>query len=77
MSLIHNERTKLTATCLNTLTVAVVATGVVAPLVAVILGLPTSGTVSILIFVLATVTWFILGLALHLMARHILGRLEE
>jgi len=73
MSLIHNERTKLAATCLNTLTVATAATGVIAPLVAVTLGMPASGTVSPVVFTLA---WLTIGFGLHLSARYVLGRLQ-
>jgi hypothetical protein len=40
MSLIHNERTKLTANWLNTLAAGIILTGAVAPLVAAIYGLP-------------------------------------
>lgn len=40
MSLIHNERTKLTATLMNTVTVAVFSTGVLALLVAFSYDLP-------------------------------------
>jgi hypothetical protein len=46
VSLIHNERIKLTATCLNTLAATTVATGVIAPLVAFVLGFPAVGTIS-------------------------------
>ena len=40
MSLVHNERTKLTANWLNTLAAGIILTGAVAPLVAAIYGLP-------------------------------------
>ena len=58
MSLVHNERIKLTATCVNTLAAATIATGVVAPMVAVVFGLPTAGAVSALGFVAACVACF-------------------
>lgn len=77
MSLIHNERTKLTATSLNTVAAATGVTGVIAPLVAVFLGLPTSGTVSAIAFALATIVWFLFALVLHLLAWYVLGRLQE
>jgi zinc transporter ZupT len=41
MSLIHNERTKLSATWFNALATAMVTAGVFAPLVALIYGLST------------------------------------
>ena len=77
MSLIHNERVKLTAVCLNTLATTTVAAGVIAPVVAVVFGLPTTVAISPIAFLLAIVAWFLLGLALHLFARRMLGRLQE
>jgi len=77
MSLIRNERTKITATWINTLAAATVATGVIAPIAAVVFGLPMSGTISRPAFAIATLVWLLLGIALHLWARRILGRLQE
>jgi dipeptide/tripeptide permease len=77
MSLVHNERTKLTATWLNALAAATVVTGVIAPLVAIVFGIPTSGKVSSVVFILATFVWLVLGVILHMLARRILGRLRE
>jgi hypothetical protein len=77
IALIHNERTKLTATWVNALAVAVVATGVVAPVAAVVFGLPTLGTISASTLVPITAGWLLLGIALHLLARVMLGRLRE
>jgi Na+/melibiose symporter-like transporter len=77
MSLLHNERTKLTATWLNTLAAATVVTGVIAPMVAVVFGLPTSGTVSPTAFMFAIAVWLLLGVALHIVARRVLRRLQE
>jgi hypothetical protein len=77
MSVVHNERTKLTATWLNALAAATVVTGVIAPLVAVVFGVSTSGKVSPITFVLATLVWLLLGVILHMLARRILGRLRE
>ena len=76
MSLIHNERTKLAATCLNTLTVATVTTGIITPLVAITLGMPASGIVSPMVFTLASILWLMIGISLHLSARYVLGRLK-
>lgn len=42
MSLIHNERIKLTANWLNTLATALVATGAIAPVAAWLYGFPTA-----------------------------------
>ena len=77
MSLIHNESTKLTATWLNTLAAATVATGVIAPMVALVFGVPTSAAISAAAFVIATVIWLGLGMSLHLLARAVLRRLQE
>ena len=77
MNLVLNERIKLTATWINTLAAATVATGVIAPIAAVAFGLPTTGTVSVLSFVLATLLWLLLGIARHLWARRILRSLTE
>jgi hypothetical protein len=76
MSLIHNERLKLTATLLNTLAAATVVTGVIAPLAAVVLGVQAAGRVSTAIFVLAATIWFLFGPTLHFSARYVLGGLR-
>ena len=76
MHLVHNERTKLTATWLNALATAIVTAGALAPLVAVIYGLSTPGVSSAYLVVLA-VPCFMIGIALHLYARMFLGRLQE
>jgi hypothetical protein len=76
VSLIANERIKLTAGWLNTLSATTIATGVVAPLVALVFGFPTSATVSIAGFALVCGTWLFLGVALHFLARRVLQRLQ-
>lgn len=75
MSLIHNERWKLTATALNGLAIATSAGGVIAPLVAISYGLPnaTRGLYPIAV----SLVWLSTAIALHLIARRILGRLRE
>jgi hypothetical protein len=77
VSLIHNERIKLTATWLNTLSATTITTGVVAPLAALVFGLPTSATISIGGFALACGTWLLLGIALHFLARGVLQRMQQ
>jgi hypothetical protein len=77
MSLIRNERVKLTATWLNTLAAATIVTGVLAPTVALVFGFSTSGTVSAGLFAGATAVWLLIGGGLHMAARHLLGRLQE
>lgn len=72
MSLVHNEQTKLTATFLNGIAIAVLAVGGLAPLVA-----SLSGGVGLtsLIVVLGGVC-FVVSLVLHLAARHLLRGLR-
>jgi hypothetical protein len=75
--LVHNERIKLTAGCLNTLAATTIATGVVVPLVALVFGFPATGTISRVGFGFACVAWLLLGVGLHFLARHVLVRLRE
>jgi len=75
--MVHNERIKLTATCLNTLAATTIATGVVAPLVAIVFGFPTTATISPTGFVLGCVAWLLLGIGLNFLARRVLERLRE
>jgi hypothetical protein len=76
MNLVHNERTKLTATWINTLAAAFIAAGTVAPVAAILYGLsalPISpGRVAALAVACATV-----GVAIHFGARAVLGSLRE
>jgi hypothetical protein len=74
--LVHNERTKLTATWFNTLASAFVAAGLFAPLAAAIYGLAELriGTGFVLGVILVCVTG---GLFLHLIGRRFLGSLRE
>ena len=76
MFLVHNERTKLTATWLNTLATALVAAGVFAPGAALIYRLTPVAIDSRSLFVIAF-GCFALGGALHLLGRAFLGRLNE
>lgn len=76
MSLIHNERTKLTATWLNTQATALIAAGTFAPAAAVVYGLSQPGVGAIYIASLMLACW-VLGWCLHLAARAFLGRLHE
>jgi hypothetical protein len=77
MSLVHNERTKLTATWVSSVAAAIVATGVIAPIVAVVFGIPTFAAITPGTFTLATLVWLVLGIAAHIWARYSLGRLRE
>jgi hypothetical protein len=75
MSLIANERWKLTATALNGVAVATLVTGFVAPLVAVSYGV-SSISGSAYLAGIATV-WFLAAIGIHIVARAILGGLKE
>jgi hypothetical protein len=76
MSLVHNERTKLTANWLSTLATALVAAGTFGPFAAQMLGLSNPAVGHIFLAALAGVC-FLGGLALHLGGRVFLGRLRE
>jgi hypothetical protein len=76
MSLIHNERTKLTATWLNTLATALLAAGTFAPLAALFYGFAASQVGSAYFAGLA-ILCFIAAVGLHMLARAVLGRLRE
>jgi hypothetical protein len=76
MSLVRNERTKLTATWFNALATALVAAGTFAPAAALLYGLsqPAIGAA----FMIALVAGcLIFGIGLHLAGRAMLGRLRE
>ena len=76
MYLVENERTKLTASWLNALAVALIAAGVFAPAAALLYGLSqlsmSAGSVSGTVMVC-----LVIGLILHWLARLLLGRLRE
>jgi hypothetical protein len=76
MSLIHNERVKLTATWCNTLATALVAAGGFAPGAALVWGLAPS-TTDFRILLLIVLACLALGLSLHFVGRAFLGRLRE
>jgi len=68
MSLIHNERTKLTATFLNGLAIAFIAVGALAPVLA-------GGFRNPAIYVAQAAVCLVTAFALHFEARKLLGRL--
>ena len=74
MSLTHNDRVKLTAVWLNTLSAAAVAAGVIAPLR--FYGV-TAAPVAPALLYLGFGLWFFAGIGLHLAARWLLGSLRE
>ena len=69
MSLVHNERLKLTANWLNTLAAGIIVTGVVAPAVAALYGVQGASQVGGGLLVALSAAWFGIGTALHLTAR--------
>lgn len=75
MSLVANERLKLTATFLNGVAVASVAAGAIAPLAAYTYQIP--GAVDGATVTTAGATWLTGGIGLHLVARWLLRRLKE
>ena len=76
MFLVHNERTKLTASWLNTLATALIAAGVFAPAAALIYGL-SQLLPSGLLLSLLTIGCFTGAVVLHILGWLALGRLRE
>lgn len=72
MSLIHNERVKLTAGAINTMATSCFAVGALGPLVAAVYIHAPAGHI-----VPASVIWIGWAVALHFAARRFLGRLRE
>lgn len=77
MSLIDNERAKLSATFLNNIAVAVIGSGLIAPFFVVLYGLGNLSADQVRFFGLAAPGWVLLGGGLHYLARGALGRLKE
>jgi len=75
MSLVINERTKLTATAINNVAVATIATALIAPAVSFVYGSPATGPHGW--WFLIALAWCAAGVVLHLTARGILGRLRS
>ena len=75
MSLVHNERTKLTATWFNTLATALVATGGIAPVAAWLYGIADLKIEKLWAVSLASIC-VTLGAILHMIGRRFLGRLR-
>lgn len=74
--LVANERTKLTATYLNTAGGGLFTAGVVAPLVAAVFGLGTGPHLSVLTLVLGIAIFLGASGSLHLAARTVLKGLK-
>jgi hypothetical protein len=74
MSVIENERIKLTATALNNIGVATFVTALVAPAVSFLYGAFIPGPHGW--WLLIALGWCAAGIVLHFLARGILGRLQ-
>lgn len=72
----RNERRKLMASLLNTLAGAAVTVGVLAPIAGMLYGV-TVPAMSAVGLVVALAVWLVAGLILHVIARVVLGRIEE
>ena len=73
MSLVRNERTKLTASYLNTAASGFFGAGVIAPLTAAVFGLTGPGSpVSTLTLVIGVLIFFVASVSIHLAARYVL-----
>lgn len=77
MSLIHNERTKLRATALNSLAIASIVAGFITPLAALAFGVPGAAARGPLPTTSAACAFFAIGVSLHLLAIRLLGGLIE
>ena len=76
MSLIENERTKLLANALDRASTACITVGVLAPVAAVLYG--ASGTrLELWAFALGGAIWLSAAVALHWVARMVLGGLKS
>ncbi|TMI99405.1 MAG: hypothetical protein E6G97_22695 [Alphaproteobacteria bacterium] len=76
MFLVENERTKLTASWLNTLATAIIAAGAFAPAIAILVGVSPMPIESARVIVLA-IACVVVGNSIHLGARYLLGSLRE
>jgi hypothetical protein len=76
VSLVHNERTKLTSNWLNTLATALIAAGVFAPVAALMYGVSRPAPSSLALLLL-TIACFAGAVILHVMGWLALGRLRE
>jgi hypothetical protein len=78
MSLVHNERIKLTAAAIDRLATAMFVVGFLGPLSATVFGSSSTNIAfhSILDYVEGAF-WLAVGVALHMIARHVLNGLKS
>lgn len=78
MSLVHNERIKLTAAAIDRLSTAMFVVGFLGPLASSIFGAPSTCVAFHDIFeIVEGAFWILTGVILHLIARHLLGGLKS
>ena len=77
MSLVRNERLKLTAGWLNALAAGIIIAGAVAPLVAAIYRFPGPTQIGYTAVAVFGIGWLLIGTALHLVARRLLRGLQQ
>jgi hypothetical protein len=76
--LVENERAKLTATAFNTSGVACWVVGVLTPIASLLAaGNTRVSSTSAPWLIQGAIAWLMVGIALHFLARSILGRLRE
>lgn len=77
MNLIENERTKLLAAALNTACTSCFTVGIATPAAGYIFNVSNfRANVGLATLMVAAVGWLITAAGLHLLARHVLGRLR-
>jgi hypothetical protein len=76
VSLVTNERIKLTAGLLNTVAGFALTAGGIGPLIALSYGVNAGPRLAPLLVGLIGAIWLIVGVGLHIVARFILGRLQ-
>lgn len=74
--IVNNERVKLVAATINAGAIACIGTGGITPVISMIYGLPLYQMAPYKLF-LYSVLFIAFGIMLHLVALHILGRMEE
>ncbi len=74
---IRNERTKLLANLLNSMAAATFAVSILAPLAAAFYNVSSSGGASFGLMLLGFVIGLVFTMALHMVARHLLGELDR
>lgn len=77
MSLIENERIKLSASALNGVAIASIAAGFITPVAALAFAVPGTGGRGPTLTIIAAAAFLVTGIGLHVLARRLLGGLVE